>query len=192
MHNDRIDAALALLAPHLLSPQDPLYFRAVLEELHDGAQDDLLASLRGAHDAAQAWGVTPRRAQAHIARLHDTCGIGRLIGGAWVLRQSDIERHQPDAKYRRKDTTMDFQTISHAIDEIDAFVASSPRDAETVASQFERARNLMAVLDARAETVSDAQSSLFAMRAVRLSALITALQARLQVLDAGDLDETEH
>jgi len=99
---DRIDAALALLAPHLLSPQDPLYFRAVLEELYDAAQDDLLASLRGASDAAQAWGVSQRRAVAHIARLHQKYGIGRQVGGAWVLRQADIDTHRPDAKYRRK------------------------------------------------------------------------------------------
>lgn len=102
MTTDRIDAALALLAPHILSPQDPLYFRAVLEDLHDSAQDDLLASLRGANEAAQAWGVSQRRAVAHIARLHNKYGIGRQVGGAWVLRQVDIERHRPDARYRRK------------------------------------------------------------------------------------------
>lgn len=83
--DDRIDAALAELAPHILSPQDPLYFRAVLEDLHDGAQDDLLASLRGARDAAAEWNVTLRRASAHIARLH-----------------SDIDRYRPDPKYKRK------------------------------------------------------------------------------------------
>jgi len=46
--------------------------------------------------------VSQRRAVAHIARLHNKYGIGRQVGGAWVLRQVDIERHRPDAKYRRK------------------------------------------------------------------------------------------
>jgi len=101
MTTDRIDAALALLAPHL-SATDPLEVRAIVEDLHDSAQDDLLASLRGASDAAQAWGVSQRRAVAHIARLHNKYGIGRQVGGAWVLRQVDIERHRPDARYRRK------------------------------------------------------------------------------------------
>lgn len=103
MNNDRISAALGLLAPHLLTPQDPLYIRSVLEDLHDGAQDDLLASLRSAQDAAAAWGVTDRRARAYIARLNQKYGIGRQFGGSWLLRQGDIERYPPDQRYRQKE-----------------------------------------------------------------------------------------
>lgn len=100
--NDRINAVLALLAPHLVTIQEPYYFRQLLEGLYDDAQDDLLESLRSAQDAAQAWGVSDRRARAHIARLHEKYGIGQQFGGSWLIRREDIERHPPDQKYRQK------------------------------------------------------------------------------------------
>src|SRR5689334_4648115 len=98
----RIEAALALLAPHLLTIQEPTYFRAILEDLYDGAQDDLLADLISAEQAAAIWGVTDRRARAHILRLHEKYGIGRQLGGAWVLRRAHAEHYKPDVRYRRK------------------------------------------------------------------------------------------
>lgn len=100
--SERIENLLAWLQPHTLSRVDPLELRGRVEDLHDGAQDDLYASLRSATDAAVAWGVGERRARAHIARLHEKYGIGRRLGGSWVLRQSDIEHHPPDARYRTK------------------------------------------------------------------------------------------
>lgn len=100
MSNDRINTVLALLAPHIVSVQEPLYFRSLLEDLHDGAQDDLMSDLRDTRDAAQAWGVSLRRAAAHITRLHTRYGIARQLGGAWVLRRQDIEAHRPDQRFR--------------------------------------------------------------------------------------------
>lgn len=95
MTTDRISAALALLAPHILTIQEPYEIRAILEDLYDGAQDDLLESLRSAQDAAEVWGVSERRARAHIARLHAKYGIGRQFGGSWLVRQGIIERYPP-------------------------------------------------------------------------------------------------
>lgn len=102
MSNDRIDAALAQLAPHLCTIQEPMYFRELLETLYDGAQDDLLADLISAEQAAAIWDVTDRRARAHIARLHEKYGIGRQLGGAWVIRRAHAESHAPDRRYRKK------------------------------------------------------------------------------------------
>lgn len=101
MSTDRISTALALLAPHLLTIQDPLYIRSILEDLHDGAQDDILASLRSSQDAATAWGVSHSRARARIAQLHERYEIGRQFGGSWLIRQEDIDHHPPDTKYRK-------------------------------------------------------------------------------------------
>jgi len=103
---DRVRAALDLLAPHLVTIQSPMYFRELLDDLYDGAQDDLLEELRDASQAAAAWGVTERRARAHIARLHAKYGIGRQIGGARVIRQAHIDRYRPDERYKRKEGTM--------------------------------------------------------------------------------------
>lgn len=99
---NRIDAALALLAPHLCTVQEPMYFRSLLEDLYDGAQDDLLDDLVSAEQAAVRWDVTDRRARAHIARLHEKYGVGRQLGGAWVLRRAHVEKYAPERKYRRK------------------------------------------------------------------------------------------
>lgn len=98
----RIDAVLGLLAPHLCTTQEPLYFRALLDDLYDGAQDDLLADLMSAEQAAAMWDVTDRRARAHIARLHEKYGIGQQLGGAWIIRRAHVESHAPDKRYRRK------------------------------------------------------------------------------------------
>ncbi len=58
---------------------------------------DGLRRLRTADDAAEAWGVTPSRARAHIARLHKRWSVGSKIGGVWLLTQAEIEQHVPDA-----------------------------------------------------------------------------------------------
>jgi len=48
--------------------------------------------LRTTAEAAEAWGVSVRRAQARIARL----GIGwRDASGEWLVRQEDILAHPP-------------------------------------------------------------------------------------------------
>src|SRR5262245_18779779 len=102
--SSRIDAALALLAPHLLTTQEPHSIRSLLEDLYDGAQDDLMNDLIDTNQAAAIWDVTERRASAHILRLHEKYGIGRQLGGAWVLRRAHAEAYKHDQKYRRKDT----------------------------------------------------------------------------------------
>jgi hypothetical protein len=100
--NDRIDRVLAAL-PSLLFSDDHLGARALLEELYDAGADDLLADLCGAEQAAARWGVTERRARAHIARLHEKYGVGRQFGGTWLLRRQDIDEHLPNAKYQVKE-----------------------------------------------------------------------------------------
>lgn len=102
--NDRIERALALL-PGLLFQDDGYGARSLLEELYDGAQDDLLTDLCSAAQAAAIWGVSDRRARAHLARLHDKYGIGRqLSDGTWLVRRAHVEAHPPDARYRRKES----------------------------------------------------------------------------------------
>jgi len=101
--NDRISAALSKLAPHLITIQEPLYFRAILEDLYDGAQDDLLSDLITTTEAAAVWGVTRARAAVHIARLHEKYGIGRQVSsGAWILRRAHVTSNPPDARYQPK------------------------------------------------------------------------------------------
>lgn len=101
MYNDRIESALTAL-PSVVFRQDTLGLRALIEDLYDGAQDDLLNDLCSPEQAAARWDVGERRARAHIARLHEKYGIGRQFGGTWLLKRQDIERHPPDQKYRTK------------------------------------------------------------------------------------------
>lgn len=63
-------------------------------------QADLWASLRTAADAERAWNVNHARACAHIATLHKRHGVGRLIGGRWLLTEQDIINHAPDVRFR--------------------------------------------------------------------------------------------
>lgn len=101
MRHYRIDQTLAAL-PGLAFNNDELGARLLLEELYDGAQDDLLAELVGSDHAAVHWNVSERRARAHIARLHERYGVGKQFGGVWVLRRRDMERHAPAQSHRRK------------------------------------------------------------------------------------------
>lgn len=59
------------------------------------ARSETLLSIRGAEEAAEAWGVSVRRAQAHIAWLNERRGIGARIGRAWLITEDEIARHRP-------------------------------------------------------------------------------------------------
>lgn len=97
-----IDAALAELAPHILTPQEPLVIREILETLHDSAQDELLADLIDSKQAAELWRVTERHARRIIAQLHETNGYGRQLGGTWIIRRAHAALHQPRPAGRPK------------------------------------------------------------------------------------------
>lgn len=99
MSADRITAALEALGP-LFFAGDMLGIRALLEDIHDRAEDELLDDLIATADAAAIWGVSRQRAHAHIARLHAKYGYGRLIGGSWIIRRAHVLSSAPEAKYR--------------------------------------------------------------------------------------------
>ena len=101
MTNERVDAVLAWLAPHLLSSTDTLELRSLLEELYDSGADDLVQNLVTVEYAAARWDVSERRARAHIAALKAKRAIGWKIGDSWVLRRSDVDDHAPQQKYRK-------------------------------------------------------------------------------------------
>ena len=102
MPNDRIERTLAAL-PAFFFANDHHGLRSLLEDLYDGAQDDILADLVSAEQAAARWNVTDRRARAHIARLHEQYGIGRQLGGAWIIRRAHVDAHAPDTRYQTKE-----------------------------------------------------------------------------------------
>lgn len=90
-----IDAALAELAPHLLTPREPMAIREILEVLHDSVQDELMADLIDSKQSAALWGVTERHARRIIAELHASFGYGRQLGGTWIIRRLHAEAYQP-------------------------------------------------------------------------------------------------
>jgi hypothetical protein len=96
MSNDRIDRALAMV-PALIFEQDTLGVRSLMEELYDAGADDMLLRLRSAEDAAEAWNVSTRRAQAHIAAIHKRHGAATRIGRAWLITEDEIKKYAPGA-----------------------------------------------------------------------------------------------
>lgn len=99
--NDRIERALVAL-PALVFQDDALGLQSLLEELYDAGADDLRACLRGTEDAADAWNVSTRRAQAHIAAIHERHGVAARIGRAWLITADEIERYRPGESGRPK------------------------------------------------------------------------------------------
>ena len=98
---DRINQLVESLLPHGGGTMTEHRLRMALEKIahvawSEGGADGL-RRLRTADDAAEAWGVTPSRARAHIARLHKRWSVGSKIGGVWLLTQAEIEQHVPDA-----------------------------------------------------------------------------------------------
>lgn len=54
-----------------------------------------LLGIRTSDEMAIEWGVSKRRAQAHIATLHGRFGVGRKVGRDWLLSADEVERHPP-------------------------------------------------------------------------------------------------
>lgn len=56
---------------------------------------DRNAHLRTIPQLAAEWGVSIRRAQAHVKYLHAKYGAGRKLGNAWVLTDVEAVEHKP-------------------------------------------------------------------------------------------------
>lgn len=54
-----------------------------------------LLGIRTSDEMAEEWGVSKRRAQAHIALLNARFGVGRKVGRDWLLSADEAERHPP-------------------------------------------------------------------------------------------------
>lgn len=54
-----------------------------------------LLGIRTSDEMAEEWGVSKRRAQAHIATLNMRFGVGRKVGRDWLLSADEAERHPP-------------------------------------------------------------------------------------------------
>ena len=148
-----IDAVIHELTPYLpVARQDTLTnVRAILDVLVDGVEQSTIDQLRNAADAASAWGVSERRARAYIATLHQRFGIGKLVGGAWVLLQRHIETFPPDQKYRRAETRAAAPMIPMHDVEHDP---ESPRAEETAAPAFQSVTTQQVVGALRAAKLS--------------------------------------
>ena len=55
-----------------------------------------LLGVRTSEEMAEEWGVSERQSQAFIATLHERLGVGRNIGGTWVLSAAEAESYKPD------------------------------------------------------------------------------------------------
>lgn len=73
--------------------------RSALEQIAEYARarghGEALSSLRSSDEAAEAWGVAPSVARAHIARLNKRWGVGALVGHTWMLTTEDVARYDP-------------------------------------------------------------------------------------------------
>jgi hypothetical protein len=56
---------------------------------------DRNAHLRAIPQLAQEWGVSVRRAQAHVKHLHETLNVGSRLGNIWVLTEEEATTHRP-------------------------------------------------------------------------------------------------
>ena len=72
------------------------------KQIATAARSEFISSVRSAEDAAEAWGVSTRRAQAHIAAIHERHGVAARIGRAWLITDDEIERHRPGESGRPK------------------------------------------------------------------------------------------
>ena len=95
--NTIIERAAADLAARSHVPEQ--VSRPILERLANEAfqrgRDAALLSIMDTAQAAALWGVSRRRAQAHIKRLHERFGIGARFGREWVITAEEAERYRP-------------------------------------------------------------------------------------------------
>ncbi len=94
-----IDQAVTDLIPHGAGVVHEHRLRHVLNRVAQrAATTGAHAALLGLVDSEQLehiWGVGRRRVNAHCATLHDRWGVGRKVGGAWLLTAEEAESHRP-------------------------------------------------------------------------------------------------
>lgn len=93
---------LSRWADAVIAAQDISAALRVVCEITDTAAAVGVAYVKTAADAAAWWGVSERRARAHIARLHKQHGIARPLRHRadeqvtdWLITQAEIEQHEP-------------------------------------------------------------------------------------------------
>lgn len=76
--------------------------RSTLEALVQQVARLTLDNLRTTEDAAQAWGVSRRRAIAHIEWLHEKRGVGVKLSYTWLLTAEELAANRPGKTGRPK------------------------------------------------------------------------------------------
>ena len=66
--------------------------------------------LRTIPQLAQEWGVSVRRAQAHVKHLHTRLNVGRKLGNIWVLSEAEAADHRPAENPGRPKAKQKWQT----------------------------------------------------------------------------------
>lgn len=105
--DQEIDRAIEQLCEHGITrrlTEDALRRRLEIfaSRIATAARSEFISSVRSAEEAAEAWGVTPRRAQAHIKAIHERHGAAARIGRAWLITTDEIERYRPGPAGRPK------------------------------------------------------------------------------------------
>lgn len=106
--NNQIDAFLDSLFPrgegHISRHQVGHVVRQVATRAFSEGGNYALASLLTVEDVAERFGVTPRRVRALARNRHERFGIGWQVPGTnqWLFRPEELEKLQPNDRYRRK------------------------------------------------------------------------------------------
>lgn len=99
MISQYIDQAITDLIPHGAGVVHEHRLRHILQRIAQQAGQTIktyeLLNLVDSAELEQLWGVSRRRVNAHCAALHERWGVGRKVGGAWLLTADEAERHTP-------------------------------------------------------------------------------------------------
>ena len=100
-----IEQALDQLSPERGGRVSEARLRAQLElvaqRVAGYSRDHVLINLLDAGDVAVHFGISRARARALLQNRHERFGVGRKVGGAWIIAADELGQLEPEEKYRR-------------------------------------------------------------------------------------------
>ena len=79
-----------------------LHLKALVAQIASHTRSYELMNLCDSDQLAEMWNVSKRRVQAHVSTLNERWGVGRKVGGTWLLSIDEAERYRPQSAGRPK------------------------------------------------------------------------------------------
>lgn len=78
------------------------HLKMLVTQIANHTRNYELTNLYDSDQLAKVWNVSKRRVQAHVSAINERWGVGRKVGGTWLLSIDETERYRPQSAGRPK------------------------------------------------------------------------------------------